>query len=91
MSPPPKTPFDLARRMGLRRPRALVPSALAEDSAAPLWARESFRLPRSLARDTAREWFERYPSAAWRTEIESWRALPDGRVEFTMRRAAALG
>ena len=34
----------------------------------------------------AREWFERYPKAAYMTEIESWRELPDDRIEFVMRR-----
>jgi hypothetical protein len=26
------------------------------------------------------------PEAAYMTEIEHWRELPDGRIEFTMRR-----
>jgi hypothetical protein len=30
--------------------------------------------------------FARYPKAAYMTEIESWRELPDGAIEFTMRR-----
>jgi hypothetical protein len=30
--------------------------------------------------------FRRYPKAAYMTEIEQWRELPDGRIEFTMRR-----
>ena len=35
---------------------------------------------------TAREWFDRYPKAAYMTEIEFWRELSDGRIEFVMRR-----
>ena len=38
------------------------------------------------ARDKAREWFELYPKAAYMTEIEFWRQLDDGRIEFTIRR-----
>ena len=34
----------------------------------------------------ARAVFKRYPKAAYMTEIEHWRELPDGRIEFTMRR-----
>jgi len=48
--------------------------------------RETFALPREAARDKARELFRRFPKAAYMTEIESWRELPDGRIEFTMRR-----
>ena len=45
-----------------------------------------FALPREEARSKAREMFRRYPKPAYMTEIESWRELPDGRIEFTMRR-----
>ena len=48
--------------------------------------RETFALPREEARVKARELFQRYPKPAYMTEIESWRELPDGRIEFTMRR-----
>jgi hypothetical protein len=48
--------------------------------------RETFALPREAARDKAREMFARFPKAAYMTEIESWRVLPDDRIEFTMRR-----
>jgi hypothetical protein len=48
--------------------------------------RETFALPREEARAKAREVFRRYPKPAYMTEIESWRELPDGRIEFTMRR-----
>jgi hypothetical protein len=34
----------------------------------------------------AREWFDLYPKAAYMTEIESWRVLPEDRIEFTIRR-----
>ncbi len=74
-----KNPGDLARRAAQRRDRR---SAAHED----VWRRETFRLPRSEARAKAREWFERFPKAAYMTEIESWRVLPDDEIEFVMRR-----
>jgi len=48
--------------------------------------RETFALPREAAREKAREMFRRFPKAAYMTTIESWRELPDGAIEFTMRR-----
>ncbi len=51
-----------------------------------MWRRESFCLPRPQARAKAREWFERYPKAAYMTEIEFWREREDGQIEFVMRR-----
>lgn len=72
-----KTPSDLARRLGERSKRH------AESLA---WRRETFTLPRDEARLKAREWLTKYPKAAYMTEIEFWRELSDGRIEFTMRR-----
>ncbi len=73
-----KKPADVAERVsGRRERRAAMP---------PGWRRETFRLPRAEAREKAREWFELYPKAAYMTEIESWRVLPDGEIEFVMRR-----
>ena len=48
--------------------------------------RETFALPREAARAKAREILTRFPKAAYMTEIETWRELQDGRIEFTMRR-----
>ena len=71
-------PGDLARRLAqTKRGRKL-----ARDS----FRRETFALPREAARAKAREMFARFPKAAYMTEIESWRELPDDRIEFTMRR-----
>jgi hypothetical protein len=50
------------------------------------YRRETFSLPRAAAREKAREMFRRFPKAAYMTEIESWRELPGGAIEFTMRR-----
>lgn len=50
------------------------------------FVRETFCLPREDARAKAREWFDHFPKAAYWTEVESWRQMPDGEIEFTMRR-----
>jgi hypothetical protein len=83
MSRNPKTPADLARRVASRRSRERAEDSPPAESG---WRRETYRLPRERARETAREWFDRYPKAAYMTEVESWRVLDDGLIEFTMRR-----
>ena len=60
-----KKPSDIAVRVSRRRSGRAGPAAA--DGA---WRRETFCLPRSEAREKAREWFERYPKAAYMTEIE---------------------
>ena len=77
-----KRPSDLARRLAARS-RA---QSDGDSRRASAWRRETFTLPRGEARDKAREWFARFPKAAYMTEIESWRELSDDRIEFTMRR-----
>jgi hypothetical protein len=72
-------PQDIARSVARRSAR--LPSARRDS-----YRRETFALPREAARDKAREMFARYPKAAYMTAIESWRELPDGAIEFTMRR-----
>lgn len=75
----PRPPLaGLARQLndGRRRREA------GEDS----FVRETYTLPRDAARLKAREWFDRYPKAAYWTSVESWRLLPGDAVEFTMRR-----
>ncbi len=71
-------PGDLAERIAQGRARRKV----ARDA----FRRETFALPREAARAKAREMFTRFPRAAYMTEIESWRELPDDCIEFTMRR-----
>ena len=51
--------------------------------------RETFVLPRSDAREKAREWFDRWPKQAYWTEIESWFERPGDVIEFTIRRLPA--
>lgn len=72
-----KTPSDVARRLAARR------GASTRNEG---WRRETYRLPRLLAREKAQEWFDLYPKAAYMTEIEFWRVLEDGEIEFTIRR-----
>jgi hypothetical protein len=70
-------PRDLASRMaGRRKP---------DDG----YLRETFTLPRDKARARAREFLNRYPNAAYMSAVESSRELPDGAIEFTMRRLAS--
>ena len=71
-------PGDLVQRVVKRRQ--------TRSHGADAWRREAFRLPRLEARALARAWFERYPRAAYMTEIEFWRECADGQIEFVMRR-----
>ncbi len=72
-----RSPSDIARRLGERAKQARLNDG---------WRRATFTLERAAAREKAREWFELYPKAAYMTEIEFWRQLEDGRIEFTIRR-----
>ena len=74
-------PIDLVERVAKRRA-----ARQNRGPGADMWRRESFCLPRAEARAKAREWFERYPKAAYMTEIEFWRERADGQIEFVMRR-----
>ena len=70
-------PRDLASRMaGRRKP---------DDG----YLRETFTLPREEARARARDFLNRYPKAAYMSSVESWRELPGGDIEFTMRRLSS--
>jgi hypothetical protein len=73
-----RSPGDVARRLGAK--------ARQVERRGDGWRRETFTLERTEARAKAREWFELYPKAAYMTEIEFWRRLEDGRIEFTIRR-----
>ena len=50
------------------------------------FARETFTQPLEDARQTARAFLDRWPAAAYMTAVESWRELPGGEIEFTMKR-----
>ena len=74
-------PRDLASRMAGRR----TPGQKPDDG----YLRETFTLPREAARTKARDFLNRYPKAAYMSSVESWRELPDGAIEFTMRRLSS--
>ena len=78
-----RRPVDVARRLGARRDQQSRGGVTRRTDA---WCRETFTLPREDARAAARDWFARFPKAAYMSEIESWRVLEDGRIEFTVRR-----
>jgi hypothetical protein len=74
-----RRPADIARKAAERIARQRTASVDA-------FTRETHTLEREAARAKARDILTRFPKAAYMTEIESWRVLADGRIEFTMRR-----
>jgi hypothetical protein len=48
--------------------------------------RITFTLAIGAARAKAREFLREFPSGGYMTIVKRWRQLPDGQVEFTMRR-----
>ena len=79
-------PQAVARRLAGRRDQSLREQGNARSEASDVWRRETFTLPRSAARAKAEELFDRFPKAAYMTEIEFWQVLDDGQIEFTLRR-----
>lgn len=75
-------PRDLAERMARRRKMAGKPGQTVGDG----YLRETFTLPRAAARERALAFFARYPKAGYMSAVETWRELPGGEIEFTMRR-----
>ncbi|HUB64082.1 MAG TPA: hypothetical protein VL996_06470 [Methylocella sp.] len=80
MSAKQKIPADIARRLANKAERS------QQASGNSTWRRETFTLKRDEAREVARDYFLRFPKAAYMTEIESWRELPGDHIEFTIRR-----
>jgi hypothetical protein len=70
----------------VRRPRDLADRMAARRRPDDGYLRETFTLPREGARTKARDFLTRYPKAAYMSSVESWRELPGGNIEFTMRR-----
>ena len=68
------------------RPRDLADRMARQRKLDDGYLRETFTLPREKARAKARDFLTRYPKAAYMSSVESWRELPDGDIEFTMRR-----
>ena len=73
-------PADIARKSAARI------GGQRRSGAGDAFLRETHVLEREAARAKARDLFDRFPKAAYMTEIESWRVLADGRIEFTLRR-----
>jgi len=69
-----------------RRTRLRQKAGYGGQQPADGYLRETFTLPREKARAKARDFFTRYPKAGYMSAVESWRELPDGAIEFTMRR-----
>ena len=80
MRTPPRPPLDGLKKQ-LDRHRGET-NRLPRDG----FVRETFALPRTAAREKAREWFARWPKQAYWTAIESWCERPEDVIEFTMRR-----
>ena len=78
-------PRDLAERMARRRKVGGKPGERTGDG----YLRETFTLPRAAARERAQAFFARYPKAGYMSVVETWRELPGGDIEFTMRRLAS--
>jgi len=71
-------PRDLADRLHqVRDLRRLDPDG---------FLRKTFTLPVDDARAKAREFLREYPAGGYMTIVEHWRQLPDGQIQFTMRR-----
>jgi len=83
---PPRPPLDGLRRQIARAREGGSAGGAAEPRQSGAFVRETYRLEREEARQKAREWFSAWPKAAYWTAVESWRPLPDDRIEFTMRR-----
>lgn len=71
--------------MGLR-PRDIASRMAARRRMGDGYVRDTFKLPREEARAKARDYLTRYPKEGYMSAVESWRELPDGAIEFTMRR-----
>ncbi|MCC7346742.1 MAG: hypothetical protein IT538_05025 [Variibacter sp.] len=74
-----RRPADIAHRAAERMGRR-------HGNRTDAFHRETHVLERDAARAKARDILTRFPKAAYMTEVESWRVLDDGRIEFTMRR-----
>jgi hypothetical protein len=70
----------------MKRPRDLTDRSCHPRKLKDGFMRETFTLPLNAARLKARHILDQSPAGGYVTVVESWRQLPDGQVEFTMRR-----
>jgi len=68
------------------RPRDIADRMARQRKPDDGFLRETFILPRDKARLKARDFLDRYPKGGYMSVVESWRELPGGDIEFTMRR-----
>lgn len=71
--------------MAYRSPRDLA-DRMAGHHRDDGYIRETFTQPREQARATARAFLNQWPAAAYMSAVDTWRELPDGQIEFTMKR-----
>ena len=72
-----------------RRPSQLAEGMTDRREPGDGFMRDTFRLPVEAARVKAREILSQFPHGGYMTIVEQWRQLPDGQIEFTMRRLRA--
>jgi hypothetical protein len=65
------------------------PSDLADRMTGSRDPHQTFTLPLTDARVKAREILDRSAQGGYLAIVENWRQLPDGQIEFTMRRVIA--
>ncbi len=71
-------PRDVAdRSQHMRELRRLDPDG---------FLRKTFTLPVDDARAKVREFLQAFPADGYMMIVEYWRQLPDGQIQFTMRR-----
>ena len=68
------------------RPRDLANQIAHRRESDDVFFRETFTLPVAAARVKARQILDQFPQGGYMTIVEHWRQLPDGQIEFMMRR-----
>jgi hypothetical protein len=72
-----------------KRPRDLANQMAVQHNLRDGSLHETFILSIEAARLKAREIIDQFPQGGYMTIIEHWRQLPDGQIEFMMRRLRA--
>ena len=68
------------------RPRDLADRMANRHKPDDGFVHETYALPGIDARKRARAFLDKYPKAAYMSEVESWREVQSDWIEFTMRR-----
>ena len=80
----------ICRTASIKRPRDIADQSRNQRDRRKLegdgFIRETFTLPIAQARPKARQILDAYPAGGYMTIVENWRQLPDGQIQFTMRR-----